>query len=163
MYPRLESRADLLKMLDEMTESRKKFLDRCRRLSESQLHDPVYPGMWSVLQNLAHLAWAEAFMLAWIHQRPGDLRSEDRPPEPPADLASVTTALDEAHAAAIAFLKANPEAVLKEKCQYSRRGEQTVGGVFFHLVEHEIHHRAFITHKLTRLESASRERQRPEK
>jgi uncharacterized damage-inducible protein DinB len=163
MYPRLESRADLLKMLDEMTESRKKILDRCRRLTEGQLHDPVYPGTWSVLQNLAHLAWAEAFMLAWIQQRPGALRPEDRPLEAPPDLSPVSTALDEAHAAAIAFLKANPEAVLKEKCQYSRQGEQTIGGVFFHLVEHEIHHRAFIRHKLARLEAASRESERPEK
>ena len=152
MYPRLESRGDLLKMLDEMTESRKKILDRCRRLSEAQLRDPVYPGTWSVVQNLVHLAWAEEFMLAWIRHRPGTLRPEDRPAEPPADLSSVSTALDEAHAAAIAFLKANPEGVLKEKCQYSRQGEQTVGGVFFHLVGHEIHHRAFITHMLARLE-----------
>jgi uncharacterized damage-inducible protein DinB len=152
MYPKLESRSDLLKLLDDMTESRKKILDRCRRLGEAQLHDPVYPGTWSVLQNLSHLAWAEAFMLAWIQQRPGTLRPEDRPAEPPADLAAISTALDEAHAAAIAFLKANSEAVLKEKCLYSRQGEQTVGGVFFHLIEHEIHHRAFITHKLARLE-----------
>jgi uncharacterized damage-inducible protein DinB len=152
MYPRLESRADLLKILDEVTESRTRILKRCRRLSEAQLLDPVYSGTWSVLQNVAHLAWAEAFMLAWIQRRPGTLRPEDRPTEPPADLPSVTTALDEAHAAAIAFLKANPEAVLKEKCQYGRQEEQTVGGVFFHLVEHEIHHRAFVTHKLTQLE-----------
>src|SRR5437660_12879196 len=94
MYPRLESRADLLKMLDEVTESRTRILKRCRRLSEAQLLDPVYPGTWSVLQNVAHLAWAEAFMLAWIQRRPGTLRPEDRPTEPPADLPSVTTALD---------------------------------------------------------------------
>jgi uncharacterized damage-inducible protein DinB len=152
MYPTLESRADLLKMLDEMTESRRRILDHCRRMSATQLHDPVYPGTWSVLQNLSHLAWAEAYMLAWIQRRPGTLRPEERPAEPPAELAAITTALDEAHAAAIAFLKANPEAVLQEKCQYSRQGEQTVGGVFFHLIEHEIHHRAFITHKLARLQ-----------
>lgn len=151
MYPTLESRTDLFKMLDEMTEARRQILDRCRRLSEAQLHDPVYPGTWSMLQNLSHLAWAEAYMLAWIQRRPGPLPPEERPPEPPADLSAITTALDEVHATAIAFLKANPEAVLKEKCQYSRQGEQTVGGVFFHLVEHEIHHRAFITHKLAKL------------
>ena len=68
------------------------------------------------------------------------------------DLSAITTALDEAHATAIAFLKVNPETVLKEKCLYSRQGEQTVGGVYFHLVEHEIHHRAFITHKLAKLQ-----------
>lgn len=152
MYPTLESRADVLKMLDEITQSRKHILDRCRRLNDPKLHDPVYPGTWSVLKNLAHLAWAESYMLAWIEQRPGTLRPDDRPPEPPPDLAAVTTALDEAHAAAIAFLKATPETVLKERCQYSRQGEQTVGGVFFHLIEHEIHHRAFIMHKLARLE-----------
>jgi uncharacterized damage-inducible protein DinB len=152
MYPALESRADVLKMLDEMTQSRQQILDRCRRLSDTQLHDPVYPGTWSVLQNLAHLAWAEAYMLAWIQQRPGTLPPEQRPVEPPADLSAITTALDEAHAAAIAFVKANPETVLKERCQYSRQGEQTVGGVLFHLIEHEIHHRAFIKHKLARLQ-----------
>ena len=41
--------------------------------------------------------------------------------------------------------------MLKEKCLYSRRGEQTVGGVLFHLVGHEIGHRAFVLHKLGKL------------
>ncbi|HLJ97982.1 MAG TPA: DinB family protein [Gemmataceae bacterium] len=152
MYPTLESRADLLKILDEMTEARKQMLERCERMSDAQLHDPVYPGTWSVLQTLAHLAWAEADMLAWIERRPGPLPPQDQPAEPPADLPAVRTALDEAHATAIAFLKAHPETVLKEKCQYGRQGEQTVGGGYFHLVEHEIHHRAFIRHKLGKLQ-----------
>lgn len=152
MYPTLESRADLLKMLDEITEARKDILGRCAKLSASQLNDPVYPGTWSVLKNLAHLAWAEDYMIAWIKKRPAVLPREEFPPEPPLELAAVRTALDESHASAIAFLKANPEAVLKERCVYSRKGEQTVGGVFFHLVEHEIHHRGFINHKLTKLE-----------
>jgi uncharacterized damage-inducible protein DinB len=152
MYPTLESRSDILKMLAEMTEARKQILEKCGQLTPAQLNDPVYPGTWSVLQNLSHLAWAEAWMLAWIKKRPGVLPKEERPPEVPADLAAVRTALDEAHAAAIAFLKANPEPVLKERCVYSRQGEQTVGGVFFHLVEHEIHHRAFINHKLEKVQ-----------
>ena len=152
-YPTLESRADILKMLDEITESRKAILAHCARLTAAQLNDPVYAGTWSVLKNLAHLAWAEAWMLAWIKARPGLLPQEQRPPEPPLDLAAIRTAFDEAHAAVIAFLKANPEAVLREKCVYSRKGEQTVGGVLFHLVEHEIHHRAFVLNKLAKLEA----------
>ena len=152
MYPALESRADILKMLDEMTRKRKQMLELCSRLDRSKLLDPVYPGTWSVAQNLSHLAWAEAWMLAWIKKRPGPLPKEERPADVPAELAAVRTALDEAHAAAIAFLKANSEAVLRERCLYSRSGEQTVGGVFFHLVEHEIHHRAFINHKLAKLQ-----------
>ena len=151
MYPALESRSDILKMLDEMTEARKKILDRCKKLGAAQLNDPVYQGTWSLLQNLTHLAWAEAWMLAWIKKRPGVLAKEEYPPEVPADLAGLRTAFDEAHATAIAFVKAHPEAVLRERCQYSRTGEQTVGGVFFHLIEHEIHHRAFINHKLEKL------------
>ena len=152
MYPALESRGDIFKMLDGMTMARKEVLDRCGRLSPDKLNDPVYPGTWSVLKNLAHLAWAEEYMLSWIQKRPGVLAPEERQPEPPAELSAVRKALDEAHAAGIAFLKANPEAVLKERCQYSRKGEQTVGGVFYHLIEHEIHHWAFVTHKLARLE-----------
>jgi uncharacterized damage-inducible protein DinB len=148
MYPTLESRGDLLKMLDEITEARTQILQHCATLTPAQLNDPVYPGTWSLLQNLAHLAWAETYMLAWIRKRPAPLPPEERPPDAPMELAAIRTALDEAHAATIAFLKSNPEAVLKEKCQYGRRGEQTVGGVLFHLVEHEYHHRAFITHKL---------------
>lgn len=151
MYPTLESQSDVLKMLDEMTETRKQILGRCASLSAAQLNDPVYPGTWTLLQNLAHLAWAEAFMLAWIQKRPGALAREDRPPEPPLDLAAIRLAFDEAHASTLAFLKANPESVLKDKCQYSRQSEQTVGGILFHLIEHEIHHRAFIKHKLERL------------
>ena len=153
MYPTLESRADILKMLDEMTGARKQLLEVCGRLSKEQLNDPVYVGTWSLLQNLAHLAWAEVFMLAWIQKRPGALPPEERPSEPALDLPVIAKALDEGHAAAIAFLKANPEAVLKERCLYSRQNEQTVGGVFFHLIEHEIHHRAFILNKLAKLES----------
>src|SRR3712207_1947113 len=133
MYPTLESRGDILKMLDEMTQARKQILERCDRLSPTQLGDSVYPGTWSVLQNLAHLAWAEEWMLAWVRKRPGPLPPEERPPEPVLDLAALRTALDEAHAAVIAFLKATPEGVLKDRCLYSRQGEQTVGGVLFHL------------------------------
>jgi len=84
MYPALESRSDILKMLDEITQKRKGLLDRCGRLPPAQLNDPVYPGTWSVFQNLVHLAWAEAWMLAWIKARPGALAPEGRPPEPAA-------------------------------------------------------------------------------
>ena len=152
-YPTLEARADILKMLDEITERRQAILGRCARLTAAQLNDPVYAGTWSLLKNLAHLAWGEEWMLAWIKARPGPLPQDQRPPEPPLDLAAVRTALDEAHAAVIAFLKANPEDVLRQKCVYSRTGEQTVGGVLFHLIEHEIHHRAFIVNKLGKLEA----------
>jgi uncharacterized damage-inducible protein DinB len=155
MYPTLESRGDILKMLDEITAVRKQILSHCEKLSPAQLQDPVYPGTWSVLQNLSHLAWVEAYMLAWIQKRPGTLPRAEWPPELPLDLAALRKAFDEAHAATIAFLKANPEAVLKERCQYGRRGEQTVGGVLFHLIEHEIHHRGFIVHKLQKLQSST--------
>ena len=156
MYPTLESRDDLLKMLDEMTEKRREILAVCATLTPAQLADPVIPGTWSVLKNLAHLAWAEEWMLAWIRKRPEMVTPEERPPEPPLDLEAIRTAFDEAHAAAIAFLKSNPETVLRERCLYGRKAlEQTVGGVFFHLIEHEIHHRAFIDHKLARLEQTA--------
>jgi uncharacterized damage-inducible protein DinB len=149
MYPTLESRSDILKMLDEMTEARKQILQHCQPLTPAQMNDPVYPGTWSLFQNLTHLAWAESFMLAWIRKRPLPLPREEYPPETQPDLAAIRTAFDEAHAASIAFLKSNPEGVLKEKCLYGRQqAEQTVGGVFFHLIEHELHHRAFVTHKL---------------
>lgn len=156
MYPTLEARADVLKMLDELTQARKQIVEKCAALTTAQLNDPVYPGTWSVLQNLQHVAWAEAWMLAWIKKRPGALPKEERPPEPALELSAVRTALDENHAAASAFLKANPESVLKEPCLYSRQGEQTVGGVFFHLIEHEIHHRGFINHKLAKLIGAAK-------
>jgi uncharacterized damage-inducible protein DinB len=152
MYPTLESRSDILKMLDEMTQARKTYLDRCARLTQMQLNDPVYAGTWSLYQNLSHLAWAEAWMLAWIKKRPGVLPPEERPPEPPADLAAIRKAFDEAHAATIAFVKGSSESVLQERCQYSRQGEQTVGGVLFHLIEHEIHHRGFINNKLEKVQ-----------
>src|SRR6516225_8481123 len=116
MYPTLESRGDILKMMDEITQSRKQLLEQCAKLTPGQLADPVYAGTWSVLQNLSHLAWAEEWMLAWIKKRPGSLAKEERPPEPPLELSAIRTALDENHAAAIAFLKANPDGVLKERC-----------------------------------------------
>src|SRR5947208_11489542 len=135
-------------MLDELTEFRQKILAACEKLPAEKLNDPVYAGTWSVFKNLQHLVWAEEYMLAWIQKRPDALPPAEWPTEPPADLAAIRTALDEAHAAVIAFLKGNPESVLQERCLYGRaKSEQTVGGVLFHLVEHEIHHRAFVLHK----------------
>jgi uncharacterized damage-inducible protein DinB len=151
VYPALESRGDILKMLDEISATRRRILERCDGLSATQLNDAVYPGTWSLLQNFAHLARVEVWMLRCIQKRPTALAREDWPPEPALELPAIRTALDEAHAAAIAFLKANPEGVLKERCIYGRTGEQTVGGVYFHLIEHEIHHRAFILHKLAKV------------
>lgn len=157
MYPTLQSRDDILRMLDELSENRAKILDACNALTPAQLADPVYPGTWSLLQNLAHLAWAEEYMLSWIKKRPRELPQTEWPPEPAKELAVLRTAFDEAHAAVIAFLKGNPEAVLKEKCLYGRaKSEQTVGGVLFHLIEHEIHHRGFILHKLRKVQGHSR-------
>jgi uncharacterized damage-inducible protein DinB len=142
-------------MLDELTEARTKILDACSTLTPAQLADPVIPGTWSLLQNLTHLGWAEAYMLAWIKKRPNVLPREEFPPDPAADLESVRVAFDEAHAEAIAFLKANPESVLAEPCKYGRDARsETVGGVFFHLVEHEIHHRALVLFKLRKLRGA---------
>src|SRR5438132_10342824 len=155
MYPTLESRSDILKMLDEMTQARKQILQRCGQLPAAQLNDPVYPGTWSVLQNLAHLAWSEAHTLLCIQKRPEGLSRAERPPVPALQLAALRTALDESHAAAIAFLKCYPEAVLRERCQLGRQGEQTVGGLFFYLIAHEIHHRAFVLHKLGKLAQAT--------
>lgn len=155
MYPTLESRGDILKMLEELAEVRASILARCAKLGDPQLRDPVYQGTWSVYQNLAHLAWAEAYMLAWIQKRPGKLPPEEFPQEPPQELGALRKAFDEAHAAVIAFVKGNPESVLKEPCLYGRQANQhTVGGVLFHLIEHEIHHRGFVTHKLACLEAS---------
>jgi uncharacterized damage-inducible protein DinB len=153
MYPALESRADILKMLDDLTRTRKEILERCGKLSAAQLNDPVYAVTWSVARNLGHLAFVEEYMLAWIKKRPEALPREEFPPKPALELPALRTALDEAHAAVIAFLKSNPEAVLKERCQYDTPGEHTVGGVLYHLIAHEIHHDAFILHKLTKLEA----------
>jgi uncharacterized damage-inducible protein DinB len=157
MYPTLESRNDILRMLQELTEVRTAIFDRCAKLKDAQLRDPVYPGTWTILENLSHLAWAEAYMLAWIKKRPNALPPEEFPPDVPHDLKAIRKAFDEAHAAVIAFLKSNPESVLSEPCVYGRQPPkpQKVGGVLFHLIEHEIHHRGFVRHKLDRLEKAS--------
>src|SRR5437764_1103998 len=121
MYPTLESRADILKMLDEITAARKQILTECGTLRPRQLHNAVYPGTWSLLQNLAHLAWAEAHTLVCILRRPEGPSRAERPPVPALQLAAVATGLDEAHAATIAFLKSSPESVLRERCLFGRQ------------------------------------------
>jgi uncharacterized damage-inducible protein DinB len=152
--PVLHCRDDILRMLDELYFARQEILNAVDRFTPAQMADPVIPGTWTVLKNLQHLAWAEEYMLAWIKKRPAVLPQEEFPPEPPADLAAVKTALDEAHAAAIAFLKGNPESVLLEPCRYGRNADhESVGGIFFHLIEHEIGHRAFVRFKLRALQN----------
>ena len=153
--PPLRCRDDVLKLLDELHEGRQDMLKTCDKLTPAQLADPVIPGTWSVLQNLQHLAWAEEFILSWIRKRPQTLPKDEYPPNPPLELAAIRTALDEAHAAAIAFLKANPESVLAEPCRYGREAaDETVGGLFFHIVRHEIGHRAFVRFKLRTIQEA---------
>src|SRR6185295_2078264 len=112
-YPDLESRGDILKLLDEITQARKQHLAACAALPPEQLLDPVWPGTWPVLRILAHLAAAEAWMLRWIRERPAQIPLEERPTDPPLELAAIVRALDEAHAGVIAFLKANSETVLR--------------------------------------------------
>ncbi len=152
MYPSLTSQHDILQMLDELTQSRRKILQSCDTLSIQQLNDPVYPGTWNLLKNLAHLAFAEWFMLASIKSRPEPLAKDKFPKEPDHDLNSIRIALDEAQAEAIAFLKSHPESVLTENCIFGKN-PQTVGGLYFHIIEHEIAHRAFILHKISKVQN----------
>ena len=100
-----------------------------------------------------HEVGPNAYMLAWIKKRPAVLPKAEFPPEPAEDMATIRTAFDEAHAEAIAFLKSNPESVLAEPCVYGRDANaQSVGGVYFHLVEHEIGHRGVVRFKLRQLQ-----------
>src|SRR5437016_3605835 len=144
-FPVIHSCADIIQMLDELTAGRREMLTACEKLSPEQLGDPVVAGTWSLLKNLTHLAWAEAYMLAWIKKRPGVLPNAEFPPEPAEKLNVIRVAFDEAHAEAIAFLKSQPESVLTEPCKYGRDARpETVGGIYFHLIEHEIGHRAMV-------------------
>lgn len=157
MYPKLTNRDDILKMLEEMIEAREKILDSCSKLTSEQLNDPVYPGTWNLLKNLAHLASSEGFMMAYVKSRPNPAPKESLPKEPAHEMDAIRIGLDEAHADAIAFLKANPESVLAEKCVFGKNlVGQTVGGLYWHIIEHEIGHRAFILHKIKKLQTPSR-------
>lgn len=150
--PALTCRDDILLMFDELHDARQDILKECGALTPEQLADPVIPGTWPVLRNLQHLAFAEEFMLAWIKKRPEVLPKEEYPPDPPLELAAIKTALDEAHAAAIAFVKGHDESVLKEMARYGGDDPPvTVGGILFNIVRHEIAHRAFIRYKLRAL------------
>jgi uncharacterized damage-inducible protein DinB len=152
VFPPLTSRDNLLKMLDELSRVDVEIWARCRALTDAQLNDPVIPGTWPVLRILAHLAATEAYALECIEKRPNAVV---RPAEPegPLDREAVLTDLDEARAATLSFVKSRPEAVLTERCQFGDEGEQTVGGVLYHLIEQVIHHRAFVRFKLRRLEA----------
>jgi len=153
MYAPLQNRDDILRMFVDMIDHRQKILDRCISLPVAKLNDPVYPGTWGVLENLSHIAWAQMLMLGWIVRRPNAFPREEYPKPCPHDLDACRTALDEAMTATIALLKENPETVLMEKCVFGKAlTEQTVGGIIYHMIEHEIAHRAFVYHKLAKVE-----------
>ena len=152
VFPPLTSRDDLLKMLDELSRVDLEIWARCRTLTDAQLNDPVIPGTWPLLRILAHLAATEAYVLECIEKRPGAVV---RPAEPDGtlDREAVLTDLDEARAATLSFVKSRPEAVLTERCQFGDAGEQTVGGVLYHLIEQVIHHRAFLLLKMESMQA----------
>jgi uncharacterized damage-inducible protein DinB len=149
VFPPLTSRGDLLLMLNELSRVDLETWARCRGLSDSQLNNPMIPGTWPILRILAHLAAEEAYALACIEQRP---RAVARPAERegPYERDALVTELDESRAATLAFVKSRPETVLTEKCQYGDAGEQTVGGVLYHLIEQVIQYRAIFLFTLAR-------------
>ena len=150
MFPALRSRADLLAVLYDLSAHRRTILDACSLLSPAQLADPVFPGTWTLLENLAHLANAEQSILGRIFARPHAPVGRVR--DAALELPAIRVALDEAHASAIAFLKSHPESVLGEPCVWGSEAKpETVGGLYWHIIEHELAHRGFIEHKLDRV------------
>ena len=150
MIAELQHRDDVLRLLEAVAATRRDVLARCAELPADSLARPAEPGLWSVLQTLTHLAQTQERLLAFAKRRPGDVQPGDVPAAPPPELPAVQTALDEAMAASIAFLKSHPEAVLLEPARWPR-GQTTVGGVYFVMTRHDIHHTAFVRGKLERL------------
>jgi uncharacterized damage-inducible protein DinB len=155
LFPPLTSRSDLLLMLDALSRADLDVWARCRELPIEQLNVPVFQGTWPVLRILAHLAATESYVLECIAQRPHAVpRHAER--EGPYAREAVLTDLDESRAATLAFVKSRQESVMSERCFHGDAGEQTVGGVLFHLIEHTIHHRAFVLIKLDRVTGRAR-------
>lgn len=141
MYPALESRADVLKMLEELRKKRGEMLAQCSRLPAEELNQQLSSTAGSPLEVLAHVAWAAEFMVAAIRKNPDPLSDKERPRKVPQDLAAIGQAFARAHAGALSFLDGCTDATLANRCSFGSSGEAvTVGGVLFHLVEHEIHH-----------------------
>jgi uncharacterized damage-inducible protein DinB len=149
LFPPLTSRNDLLLMLDALSRADLEVWARCREMPIEQLNEPVFQGTWPVIRILAHLAATESYVLECVAQRPNVVLRHAEP-DGPYTREAVLTDLDESRAATLAFIKSRQESVLSELCFYGDAGEQTVGGVLFHLIERTIHHRALVLFKLER-------------
>jgi uncharacterized damage-inducible protein DinB len=113
------------------------------QLTDEQLDFTPREGLWSLGEIACHIAEAEE---GWFrHVVTGELgdwpkyRLEDY-----ASVAAVKTLLDEVHGRTVAYLESLDEAGLDQVIEASWGGKFSLRWIFWHVLEHEVHHRGEI-------------------
>lgn len=112
------------------------------KLTDDQLNFVPRAGLWSLGETARHIAETETGWIGII------ARNEiDTWPKYPAGqyttVAAIKQLLEEVHQRTLAYLNGKTEADLDRVIDLSW-GTITVGGVVWHVLEHEIHHRGEI-------------------
>ena len=104
------------------------------------------PAEWTCGEIVRHLAGAERFFVTKVVE---DRFTTDLDPGPDEPWAATRARLDETHAAAMARLRALPDARLHEKVEDLDGGRMSAWRFLMAMVEHEVHHRSQLDAWLT--------------
>jgi uncharacterized damage-inducible protein DinB len=113
------------------------------QLADEQLAFTPREGLWSLGQIACHIAEAEE---GWFrHIVTGELTSwPEYRPEDYASVSAVKGLLDQVHGRTITYLESLDEAGLDQVIEASWGGKFSLRWVFWHVLEHEVHHRGEI-------------------
>jgi uncharacterized damage-inducible protein DinB len=135
---------DAKEMLSYWKDSRQGLIDALELFSDDELHFRPHEGLWSLGETARHIADVEEGWIGYVARR----LYPEWPPEPThADaptIEAVQVLLTETHARTVAYLQPLSEADLEQEIITPWEVHHPLRWIFWHVLEHEIHHRGEI-------------------
>lgn len=111
------------------------------KFDEEELGYVPLPGSLSVAEIMLHIADAEEGWFRYVVSREHTQWPAYFTPENYPDRAAIKEALSEVHQKTEAFLDSLTEADLNKAIETPWGASMALGTIFWHVVEHEVHHR----------------------
>ena len=120
-------------------EARTLLVEAVQTLQDSDLAYTPGGGLRSIGENVAHIGQGEDFWCSRVVDQPMGVWDAAEDPQL-ATVSGLLRRLDELHQKTLGHLSALEASALEEQIE-TRRGPRTKHWVFWHIIEHEVHHR----------------------
>jgi uncharacterized damage-inducible protein DinB len=136
---------ELSTLLKYWAEARKGLYEALDKLEDAQLDFTPREGLWSLRQTACHIAEAEEgwFRVQVTHEL-SDWRQAYYPAQRYPTVPALKALLAEVHARTERYFAEDGEAKMQQEVSLSWGPKVKVEWVFWHVLEHEIHHRGEI-------------------